>query len=204
MRKVLIVLSLMAGANLLLIGLYSCNKSEPDPYPCNTTQQYKCGTLDSLSWKPYKTNYQSISANQAVRAEELVFEVTLLGNDVVCYKQSKPNPFISSAYACTPPLPIYNIKDSIEGISITSNHDFDATHPAGASLNEYFKMPDFKEFNALVANGGYGAVYDAEKALQLRLEQSPSDTGTHVFTLTLKHKSGNVKATSSVPIKLLL
>lgn len=197
MKKTLTLLFALFCTNALLTLTYSCRKTV-DKDPCNTSQQYVCGSLDSISWKPYKT-----AANISVKATDLVIIATLLGNDVVC-KSMKTNPFITSAYACTPPLPIYNIKDSIESMSITSNNDFDTSHPAGTLLNDYFNMPDLNRFNTMMHNGGYGAAYKAENSFEFKLLQSPSDTGTHIFTLTLKHKSGNIRTVNCVPIQLLL
>lgn len=197
MKKSLILLTALFCTNLMLTLTYSCRKTV-DKDPCDTSPQYKCGSLDSLSWVPY-----NIAANQTVKATELMIIATLLGNDVVC-KSLNTNPFITSAYACTPPLPVYNIKDNIESMGITSNNDFDVSHPAGALLNDYFNMPDLSKFNTMIHNGGSGATYKAENSFEFKLQQSPSDTGTHIFTLTLKHKSGNIRTVDCVPIKLLL
>jgi hypothetical protein len=82
----------------------------------------------------------------------------------------------------------------IDSISITSDHDFDSTHPAGSKLNSLFNLSDTLKVGYV--HGGGNNFY---------LMQSPSDSGIHVFTVHLYSSDSTRRplTAQALPVKLL-
>jgi len=112
----------------------------------------------------------------------------------------KQNWLIKTANACSPPVPYTD--ESIAGISITSNNDYNDALPAGAVLNELFTV------NYLSEVPGYpSTLYSMSSTVQtldehvihhpnsvahlgLRLIEPPGSPSLHIFTITYTHNSG--------------
>jgi hypothetical protein len=106
---------------------------------------------------------------------------------------------LSSAYACSPPMPYTD--ELLSAINITSDSDFSADYPAGSDLNALFDM-QYHENGTLLktdANGErshytlseYNELsYAATQYFQLRLNQAPQNGSHHQFSIEYMHKDG--------------
>jgi hypothetical protein len=81
----------------------------------------------------------------------------------------------------------------LDSLHLTSDHDFDAAHPAGSDLRDLFDMSDTARINYLHAGSN-----------NFYLRHSPAAAGTHVFTVQLfaADSSRNLTATT-LPVTIL-
>lgn len=128
-------------------------------------------------------------ATMPVPAKALYLDVQLVDTSYLCSTPMLP---VNTAYAfkCSP----FVKYEQIDSFSLTSNHDFDATHPAGTDLADVFKYDTGKDYSTRISI-----------PRKLYLMHSPTDTGTHVFTIHLfaADPTKNLSA-STLPVKLLL
>lgn len=200
MKKPLFLLVGFCCANLLTIFTYSCKKTYTDK--CNTSLHYVCTKLNNIVVTPHQlSNNISLSSGQEVRATNLYLLADFSGENITCFKRSYTNPFITAAYACTPPV-AYKHKDAIVYISITSDADFDATHPAGTLLNDYFDMPELDKLNAMEYSSG-GNDQRKSSYFSIPLQQAPAQKGKHSFTLQVKMAGGDTYSATCVPVVLV-
>jgi hypothetical protein len=82
----------------------------------------------------------------------------------------------------------HRIANSFDTFYLTSDHAFNASHPAGAVLNDLFIQS-----GSLI------------RGVSLYLRVKPDDTGTHIFTVKLVPKdTSKAIIAHSLPVKLLL
>ena len=202
-RKLLLVALFLTG-NLLLGSLYSCSVVDDG---CNFTpvNDY-CSDADRLSVDVYSAaDFQPIAQGEAVKATELMMYVNMHGSRTVCYNQAQPlsNPFITSAYACSPPTPSYTLTDKVTGVYITADRDFNANYPQGSSLNDVFRMPLLSSINVTGTDA-----YDGSEQMigqnYYYLDQKPEQAGDYTFTVTYTFESGKTLSISTAPITLSL
>ena len=93
---------------------------------------------------------------------------------------------VNAAYAGT----TNNKSVTVDSISLFSDNDFDAAHPAGSELVGLFSQKKYANYNSNVS--------------RIYLEHLPSDTGTHIFTMKFYLSDSTVMAASTSPVKLLL
>ncbi len=103
-----------------------------------------------------------------------------------------------AAYACDPVPPGYEgTKEEVQAITVRCDQDFDATHPAGSSLNAYFDYLNgsyltYVRVSNLVEYSNQFPV-PAERSFGLRLRQAPDrKTGTYTFTVEYALTNGEV------------
>lgn len=138
-------------------------------------------TPSITAWNNADSTPRLADAN-GVLAEAFYLEIDF--NDTVYSCSFVPtNPFITKTYAFKR---AYNYlrEEKLDSYSIISNHDFDATHPAGASLRDVFSKPQYDRYYLI---------------------QKPADTGTHTFSVMLFVKDPDKTLIASTsPVKLLL
>ncbi|PZF71120.1 DUF5034 domain-containing protein [Taibaiella soli] len=199
MRKKLLSLSILFAAIWPLSALLnSCN-------PDNCHSRY-CTYVSSLDVK-IMDNGDSVPhdiVNNELYAKALTMQITVtdgLSTDSLwlCPHIAMRSPFITTATAiykkncddATGP------RDLLDTFRITSNHDFDAQHPAGTDLQDIF-------YSSSPVKVYTGNPADHQQGLYTYyMRQAPSDTGTHVFTVTMHFTNGKVMSQSTSPVKLL-
>lgn len=187
MRKPAILFSLLISINLLT-ALYSCNKGYNDDGCGGSTNYTPTIThLKDISISAYNQQTNSVIQNDGnVKATDIALNISM-NVDYVALNESKQNfrnPFVTAAYACTPPV-FYQLSDSIVAITITSNNDYDDTHKAGANLYEYFQSPELSEIN--------GTEPSTDAGYMMYLNQAPKENTAHKFTIKIRMVSGAVK-----------
>ena len=125
----------------------------------------------------------TILDSSTIKATDFGIAVAFQQNTYQC---KKSNGWMNEAYANSPSSEYYNL-DTVTSLIITSNQNFDALHPAGTSLNEYFTIPKLDEFN--ISNNYIYQTF----GFNLYLNQAPADnTLFHTFTVTATTQSSNV------------
>lgn len=154
---------------------------------------YYYGPSDKTTFEP-----DSYGINIRLRGEVLVADNTT------------SNPFATSAYAFTVEDDNYILLDKIANISIYTVNDFDAAHPAGSAVTDYFKTLDagfFIPINDKV-NGVNGL--NADKYLEsmlvqdyaVFLKQSPESPSQQQFRVAITFVSGRT-ISSLTPMALI-
>lgn len=150
---------------------------------------YNKGTL--TAYDNGDTAVRTIGIN-GISAKAMILQLELEDTIFLCYR-----PFAyagNAAYAFRRSLRA-DTYTQIDSVQITSNRDFDATHPAGANL--------IGLFTSIELNAGNRAL--PGNSARYFLMHSPADTGTHTFTLhTFTSNPAHNISISSAPVKLLL
>lgn len=203
MYRKLLLLTLLLTGNLLLGSLYSCEYIDDG---CNfaPVDDY-CSDADRLSVDMYNTtNYTPVAQGQSIYATQLLLYVNMHGSRTVCYLDAQPrqNPFITSANACSPPIPSYTLTDKVTAINITADRDFNANYPQGSSLNGVFRMPLLSSVN-VTSSESYGTDQKIGES-PYYLDQKPELAGDYTFTITYTFNSGKTLSISTAPVTLSL
>ena len=150
-----------------------------------------------------------IASSDTVRKSAYGIRMNLVRETVVC-NHNRTSLFISSAYAfkcdCEPPNQILP-RDSITALHISTVNDFDATHPAGSDVTEYFyqyqknnyrSIPDYLSRQAEV-------VFDAAQdslVVDFLLMQAPAAAGIYSFEIAVTLSDGRTKNARTNPAQL--
>ncbi len=200
MHKSLLIIITFFLFNISLSLLFSCNKGKYDDDGCGGTNVSNyCGTLKDISVDVLRMNsngysYDPVTSSDVLRYYETALFVQLTGEKTIC-KSSVNNPFINTAYACTPPIPSMNFKGTIVSISIACDKDFDSTHPAGADIKEYFEFYDGdSDINIVEYDGGSGGIH------KFLLQKQPAKNDTYTFTVTYHLTDGSKVQASALAI----
>lgn len=95
--------------------------------------------------------------------------------------------FTNQAYACDPPV----YADYLESLSITSDTDYDAAHPAGSDLNDIFLFNTREYSNMKTHTEFFSRSRELTTSfLFLRFNTAPATTSTHTFSITLNLRDG--------------
>jgi hypothetical protein len=152
--------------------------------------------LDAYDGTGNTSHFLADPLNKVI-ATDLRLELNISSASEICMRpieKERSWSLITSAYADMAINVYYQHVDSIVNYDIYSDNIYDPSHPAGTSLRGVFSADD----NYLINPSG------SEKVkFNLYCEAAPADTGTHVFTLALAHKSGDTTYVNSIPIKLL-
>lgn len=203
MSKFLTILTAFFLFNISLSLLYSCNKDKYNDGGCGPFETEYCATLKSINITPMRwvndIYYDTINNGQSIRYSNFVLSVLLTGEKTTCYKK-QVNPFMNSAYACTPPISELNFKGTISKVSITCDNDFDDTHLKGDDLSAYFELRDENATLNKVEYMGNGRTGNHK----FRLTSPPKVSGTYIFTVTYHLSDGSKVQGVCEPIKLSL
>lgn len=202
MRKTAVALAVFAFINLSLVLFYSCGKypgadcGKGGPY-------YQCVNMTTLEAVVYRFGDVKIAPNEALQYKDVTIQARFIGGGVICQRKVERNPFIQSAYACSPVIN-YRTKDPVSTIVITSDAEFDATHPAGTALNEYFNMPNISDLNKnLTYEQG---TYQDSLGIALQyfaLNRAPEKEGNQKFSVTVNLLSGATYTAECQPVYIL-
>ena len=139
----------------------------------------------------------SLPEGRPVIPDSLVLEVAAS----VTYHAGLPrNPWAGAgaAYACSPkPNGEEGSKESVKELVVRCEQDFDATHPAGSSLNEYFEYVSVSEYRSQFVPVGNLADYVQQfpamppRNFALRLLKAPAQkAGPYTFTIYYELTNG--------------
>ena len=142
-------------------------------------------------------NVERFPEAQPLVADSLV--IALSGN--VAFYGNLPSRRSASpwaAYACDPvPNGYKGTEEEVQAITVRCDRDFDATHPAGSSLNAYFDYLNGGYFRRVrednLAEYGKRFPLPAARSFGLRLLKAPDQkTGTYTFTVEYALTNGEV------------
>lgn len=158
-KKLFLILAATGLVQIALTGFQSCCSSRPGDM-CKTISGIRLSVLD---------NADSIAhdPNGPIPAKATLLKLHLDDSMSYCMRPRQIG-LVTTSYAMM--CKEYGLSGQIDSFTITSNHDFDSALPAGANLKSLFYIQN--ENNLL--NGGDFNCY---------LRSSPSDTGTHVFSV---------------------
>jgi hypothetical protein len=134
-----------------------------------------------------KNIQQVIIDSSEVNANDLEIIYTIESKNFNC-KKNKPFSFFNTAYATSIPIDYY-LFDTIKSINIISNHDYDAQHPSGTSLNDIFNMPTIDSMNY------YGDFYMPQYTFTLK--KSPETEVFHQFKIITTLQSSDLPLVDS-------
>jgi hypothetical protein len=173
-QKIVTIAAIYVAAVMGSVGYQGCKQSVR-----------KCSIITSMHGVYFDDSiHHALPDSAVVRASDFGIALAFLKSDYQC----KLNNFslVDAAYAILPRTDGSQFLDTVKSIVISSNQDFDNSHPAGSSLNEYFAIPDLKQF---VISNQY--VYQ-DFGFELLLHQLPANTNLyHQFTVTATLQSQN-------------
>ena len=185
-NKFLFLLALFLSVNSFCIFLNSCSSSKSD-ISCGYYTRASLMAMDNRDSIPREPGYDG------VHIKTFLLALTLWDTTVGC--AIKGFRFSGNAAFATYQDPHGPVKTFVS-VTITSDNDYDATHPAGTDLKDLFNInmnnPGDRNFFHPGTNNYY-------------LAYPPDKEGIHVFTINLvtAKNDHNLTATSS-PVKLLL
>jgi hypothetical protein len=146
-----------------------------------------------------KLIFPDLAAGRPVLPDSLALRV----DGTVTYYADLRKPSGSSAweaYACSPaPDGFRGSKESVKELTVRSEQDFDATHPAGSSLNEYFEYINTDDYTLTVVRPESVAEYTRKLPLMpprnfvLRLRQAPAQkAGSYTFIIHYELTNGEM------------
>jgi hypothetical protein len=166
--------------------LNGCSKTCDQDGSCIYTNYLSAAMLDNGDSIPHEV----INGTLYAKALELNIEVRdSAAKSNLCYHQIS-NSFITPAAAILKKCNDNIYKDYLDSFSISSDHDFDAMHPANTDLKELF-------YTSSKITDGHAALYT------YYMRAAPADTGTHIFTIRMAFTNGKVLSVDLSPVKLL-
>jgi hypothetical protein len=143
--------------------------------------------------------FPDLAAGRPVLPDSLALRV----DGTVTYHAGIREPFGGSAweaYACSPkPDGLKGSKESVKELTVRSEQDFDATHPAGSSLNDYFEYINTDDNTVRIMRPESVAGYTRRlpqmppRNFVLRLRQAPAQkAGSYTFTVHYELTNGEV------------
>lgn len=146
-----------------------------------------CSNPETAQLTPYDNADSTPHAPGAagVKATAFMLELNINFSDYICKRRTSL--FVSQAYAG----PAYYTP--IDHVELTSDRNFDATHPAGSDLQDLFNHPNVSALNFYTPKTNFYLLHP------------PSDSGTHIFTIKIYTiDSGRTIITTAAPVKLTL
>lgn len=160
---------LLISTVMVLPVIHSCKKSVSS-----------CGDTDySPKYHANKLSGYVDSPNDSILYSNLIITLSFSGQHYT--KVPKSFDLFPSAYACSPVEPY--TEERITDIIITSDVDFDETHPAGSDLKDYFEVYPYLSGNAATVSEYLNREPNIEN-VQLHLNTAPDDTKNITFTIT--------------------
>ncbi|GAB3832001.1 hypothetical protein [Hymenobacter jeollabukensis] len=165
----------------LLLGLPACNDCGP------FKQQYIDVNEARVLTERHRpgTSVVVVGAGETVAATELRLQLLLLGP---AYSAVSERAGGFAAVACEPADPQYT--ETVDSLRVSSRYSFDATHPAGTSLNDLIQT-----------DNGMSSLTDLLRTPQpvgrirnerLRLAQAPASAGPQQFRVRVHLTNGEV------------
>lgn len=198
-RKVFILLFLPLIAQVIFI---SCHCPEPlIEYYSN--KEFTLFNLDNSGYEP------KITTADSVPKEAFGVRLQLEREKTAFYKPIQPV-FFQSAYAfrreCPPPriLP----RDSVLSLKVFTLNDFDASHPAGSDVSDYFKVFERNNFRPIepylkAENTTLFSEEQLKEKLDLLLMTAPVLNKSHQFKIEISLSDGRLIELFSTAINLI-
>ena len=185
MKKTLLLLLVALSLNTIFLFFNACSPFRP------MCTYYTSGSLVPMN---NADSIPRVADAQGVLAKAFYLDLVIWDTSYNCMRYNARLP-VNAAYA----EHINHTKHMrIDSIVLTSDHDFDAAHPAGSDLKNLFNKLDSTSAKGIFPVVGINHLY---------LLHTPSDTGTHIFTIRVYQSDSLIRrnfiATSS-PVKLLL
>lgn len=161
---------------------YSCN-------PCKDTKAiHYCTSVDSISFTPLDNKDSVLQENATVKWSRVHWQLGITYTNTSCRNNEmfSPSAFVNYAYACSPAEYVTQT-DSIVSIELYCDRAFDESHPAGASLNDIFAMPDVIEMNT-----GNDLIYSLKKA--------PAENGIYRFSINVTLSDLSIRKVYCLPL----
>jgi hypothetical protein len=197
-QKVIIVLLIPVGINLI-IGCCECLDSVFFEYTnCSVSLENLDNSEEAIQ----------VSSDNQVPKAAFGLRLKLERKQDMCSKSWEPL-FITGAFATTcdcPPEIIFQPLDSVLSVRIKTQSDFDATHPAGSDLSEYFSILSYREFIPLaeylddLQNDLY---YLLPLEFDLMLMTAPPLSGDYQFEVEIELSDGRKLSNTSPTVTLL-
>lgn len=160
---------LLISTVLMLPVTHSCKKSISS-----------CGDIDySPKYHANKLEGNLEYVNDSILYSDLSISLNFSGQHYSILE--KTFDLFSAAYACSPVEPY--TEEKITNISITSDVDFDETHPAGSELRDFFEVSPYLSGNVATVSEYLSRQPNVENA-QLRLTKAPDEKKKISFTIT--------------------
>lgn len=151
-----------------------------------------CTSINNATLTAYN-NTDSLPApvgNKDVAGKALLLRLEIQQNTVLCSRQRPFSP-INSAYATSCGYrDTYIELDSVVQVVITTDKAYDATHPAGSVLNDYFHLEKSKDHDNDIVIMDYYAL------------QPPAHSDSYSFTVQLLLADGNLIEAKSEPVNI--
>lgn len=166
-QKIVTIAAIYMAAVLASVSYQGCKQSVR-----------KCSIITSMHGVYFDDSlHHALPDSAVVKASDFGIALAFLKSDYQCNRNSFS--LVNEAYALIPHTDQSQFLDTVKSIVISSNQDFDNSHPAGSSLNEYFTIPDLSHFTIsnmyVYQNFGF----------ELLLHQLPANTHLyHQFTVT--------------------
>ncbi len=195
MKKLLLSLALIFP---LVRCIDDCGK---DSKPYFDLQGIRAEAVRIININNAQAGYaRTIGNGEKVKPDSLLLVVA---GEVRYYSLNTSSHFGDSwaAYACdVDPPGSRGTKEQIKAITVQSGQNFDATHRAGSSLNEYFEFTPMRGYNyEPTANPINLTEYtqqfpvQAHQGFSLRLTQAPANLNqAYTFTITYELTNGEV------------
>lgn len=183
-KSVSTLLLLLVLAPVGAIIVEGCQEDDP----CRVGSAPKFFDIQGLTFVAVRlAGGSAVAANEAVAATEIRLEI----QPQVAYYGRQParRSWFPAAYACTPtPIAGYGGTDEeLDSLVVRAAYAYDATHPAGTSLNDLLINEHTGQLLALApARGTQPQLY----ASPLRLRQAPAQPGPQQFVLRYRLTNG--------------
>ena len=167
-----------------LSGCCGCGPVEGEQY---------CISINNTTLTAYN-NADSLpvpAGNTDVAGKALLLKLEIAQNTVLCSRLQPFSP-INRAYAMScGDNDTYVELDSVVQVVITADKAYDATHPAGSMLNDYFHLEDSEDLENDVVIRDYYAL------------RSPEYANRYSFTLQLLLADGSLIEAKSEPVSII-
>lgn len=151
-----------------------------------------CIILNQVIMQLYNSHTGKImQATDSVPAKNLYINISMDTKEFSCMNTHNIS-FISQASAYKV-QPVYLFYDTLKSITITCLQDFDSTHHAGTSLNEYFSVPE-----------SFPVINEFTEIYSYNLQAVPDNEMFYEFRVSAQFTGGTLYDTILPPIKILL
>jgi len=181
--KILRILSLLTIATFCIVSSVIYQSCQRIRY---------CQLLQGIEMTPFNSMTTDTLGNMdSVKSSDFMVSLRFSKTQFSC-KNASGFSLIQSAMAFKPNVQEVYF-DTIKQITITSDQDFNSTHPAGTSLNDLFEIPDS-------SSGYYRGQYSD---LQYGLYKAPDTEIYHRFSINVEIAGSLPYDTILPPIKIL-
>lgn len=160
-------------------ALHSCKKFGSSCGRNERFEDYKFFANTISGWIGTGFYYnEKIQTDSIYQYNILIFRISFSGHRYGCNYPVLD--FFQSAYACSPP-DLYS-EEKITDIIITSDEDYDETHPAGTDLRNLFEVNS--RSNGILNIDEYLSIQPNIEDVELKLLKAPETEKTFTFTVT--------------------